>query len=82
MGTVEIEDQVLHVQYLIAQGITDARRVAVYGSSYGGYMTLMAMCKRSDVFKLGFSFSPVTDWLAYDTGYTERYMGLPSGILD
>ncbi len=46
MGTVEIEDQVAHVQHLIAQGITDAQRVAIYGSSYGGYMALMALAKR------------------------------------
>ena len=40
-------------------------------------MTLMCMAKRPDVFRLGLSFSPVSLWEAYDTGYTERYMGLP-----
>ena len=78
MGTVEIEDQVAHVKYLVEKGITDPKRVAIWGSSYGGYMTLMAMCKHPEVFKIGYSFAPVTLWEAYDTGYTERYMGLPS----
>lgn len=77
MGSVECDDQVCHVQHLVQQGITDANRVAVWGSSYGGYMVLMLLAKHAQHFKLGFSFAPVTMWEAYDTGYTERYMGLP-----
>jgi dipeptidyl-peptidase 8 len=46
MGTVEIEDQVLHVKHLVDSGLVDPKRVAIYGASYGGYMALMALCKR------------------------------------
>ena len=55
---MEIEDQVLHVKHLVDQGFTDPERVAIYGSSYGGYMALLAMCHHSSVFKIGYSFSP------------------------
>ncbi|KAG5490120.1 hypothetical protein JKF63_00239 [Porcisia hertigi] len=53
----------------------DAKRVAIFGWSYGGYATLLAMCQAADVFKIGFAGAPVGDWKLYDTGYTERYMG-------
>lgn len=46
--------------------------VAVYGHSYGGYMALMALAKRPDVFRLALAAAPVTFWEAYDTAYTER----------
>jgi dipeptidyl-peptidase 9 len=77
MGTVDIEDQVSHVEYLVEQKIADSKRVAIYGASYGGYMSLLAMCKHKNVFKIGYAFSPVTLWEAYDTGYTERFMLTP-----
>ncbi len=50
----------------------DSQRVAIFGSSYGGYMALMALAKYSNVFKIGYASAPVTSWEAYDTGYTER----------
>ena len=50
---------------------------ASYGWSYGGYMTVMSMLRRPDLFKVGVSGAPVSDWDGYDTGYTERYMGTP-----
>src|SRR5690606_6507675 len=45
--------------------------------SYGGYMVLMCMMQAPDVFAVGVSGAPVTDWALYDTHYTERYMGTP-----
>jgi len=77
MGTVEIADQVLGLEHLIKQGIVDPARIAITGWSYGGYLTLMALCQRPDFFKVGISGAPVTLWEAYDTGYTERYMDTP-----
>jgi dipeptidyl-peptidase-4 len=55
----------------------DPDRIGVFGWSYGGYMTLMMLAKGSDVMAAGAAVAPVTDWLLYDTCYTERYLGLP-----
>ena len=77
MGTVEVDDQVDGVRWLIEQGLTDPARVGITGWSGGGYMTLMCLAKAPDVFKLGVAGAPVTDQDGYDTCYTERYMGTP-----
>ena len=78
MGTVEVDDQVAGVRWLVAQGLADAERVGVKGWSYGGYMTLMCLAKAPDVFKVGVAGAPVTSWDGYDTCYTERYMSMPA----
>ncbi|WP_417449620.1 alpha/beta fold hydrolase [Kordiimonas sp.] len=77
MGTVEIADQVTGVNHLKGREYIDGDNVGIWGWSYGGYMTLMALFKEPDVFKAGVSVAPVTDWRLYDTGYTERYLGHP-----
>ncbi len=77
MGTVEVDDQVAAVRALAKRPYVDGSRVGIYGWSYGGYMTCMALMRAPDVFKVGVSGAPVTDWDGYDTGYTERYMGTP-----
>ena len=77
MGTIEVDDQAAAVDQLASEGLADAERVGVYGWSYGGYMTVMSMLRRPDLFKVGVSGAPVSDWDGYDTGYTERYMGTP-----
>ncbi len=77
MGDIETRDQVEGVRWLISQGLADPNRVGVYGWSYGGYMTLMCLCRAPDVFKMGVAGAPVTHWDGYDTHYTERYMGTP-----
>jgi dipeptidyl-peptidase 4 len=77
MGTIEVDDQVEGVRWLVAQGLADPARVGITGWSYGGYMTLMAMLRAPDVFRVGVAGAPVTDWDGYDTHYTERYMGTP-----
>ncbi|XP_042218680.1 dipeptidyl peptidase 8-like [Homarus americanus] len=79
MGTVEIEDQVEVLQLLAGQcDYMDLTRLAVTGWSYGGYLSLMALAQRPDVFKVAIAGAPVVSWSLYDTGYTERYMDLPS----
>ena len=77
MGTIEVDDQASAVSQLVAEGLADAERVGVYGWSYGGYMTVMSMLRRPELFKVGVAGAPVSDWDGYDTGYTERYMGTP-----
>ena len=56
----------------------DLSRVGIYGWSFGGYFAAMAVMREPDVFRAGVAGAPVTDWLDYDTHYTERYLGLPS----
>lgn len=55
----------------------DLSRVGMTGWSFGGYFTAMALERRPDIFRAGVAGAPVSDWLDYDTHYTERYMGLP-----
>ena len=76
-GKVELEDQLSGVKYLKSLSYVDPTRIGNWGWSYGGYMTLEAMFRAPGVFKAGVSVAPVSDWLLYDTTYTERYMGRP-----
>ena len=77
MGTVEVADQLAGVEWLKKQGFVDPARIATYGWSYGGYMTLKLLEKAPGVFAAGISGAPVTKWELYDTHYTERYLGDP-----
>jgi dipeptidyl-peptidase-4 len=77
MGDVEVRDQAAGVKQMIREGLADPERVGIFGWSYGGYLTLMSMMKRPDVFKAGASVAPVSDWTLYDTHYTERFLGTP-----
>lgn len=76
-GTVELEDQLAGVRWLIEHEGADPDRIGISGWSYGGYMTLMALAKAPDVFKVGVAGAPVVDFRWYDTAYTERYMDTP-----
>jgi dipeptidyl-peptidase 4 len=78
MGTVEVADQAAAVRELAEKGIIDGNKVGIFGWSYGGYMTIMAMLLEPGLFKVGVAGAPVTDWDGYDTGYTERYMSTPA----
>tara|TARA_B110000196_G_scaffold121581_1_gene105394 strand:- start:10099 stop:12324 length:2226 start_codon:yes stop_codon:yes gene_type:complete len=77
LGDVEVSDQIKGVEFLRTLDYVDARRIGIYGHSYGGYMALMTMFKAGDYFTAGVSGAPVTDWALYDTHYTERYLGHP-----
>jgi len=72
-----VRDQLAGIRWLQAQPWIDAKRIGVFGWSYGGYMTLMMLAKGSDVIAAGAAVAPVTDWRLYDTCYTERYLGTP-----
>jgi dipeptidyl-peptidase-4 len=78
MGTVELDDQITGLSYIHSNFDTDESSVGVYGWSYGGFMTLSLLAKRSSTFKVGVAGAPVVDFRWYDTAYTERYMGTPS----
>ena len=77
LGKIEVADQITGVEYLHSLEFVDKDRIGVFGHSYGGYMALMTMFKAGDYFKAGVSGAPVTDWLLYDTHYTERYLNHP-----
>jgi dipeptidyl-peptidase-4 len=75
LGKNEVEDQVTGIDWLAQQSFVDARRVGVFGWSYGGYMTLRLLAAASDKIAMGVSVAPVTDWALYDTHYTEQFVG-------
>jgi len=77
LGVVEIDDQAAGIKELVKLGIADPGRVGIYGTSYGGYSSIMAILRHPDVFRSAAASSSVTDWRHYDTIYTERFMGLP-----
>lgn len=78
MGQVEISDQVEGLHYVADKyQFVDLTRVAIHGWSYGGFLSLMGLIHKPDVFKIAIAGAPVTLWMAYDTGYTERYLGMP-----
>jgi len=77
LGNLEIQDQIAVAKYMQAQTYIDGNRIGMFGWSYGGYMTLLAMTKGADIFKVGISVAPVTNWRYYDTIYTERFLQTP-----
>uniref|UniRef100_A0A7M4FPW5 Dipeptidyl peptidase 4 n=1 Tax=Crocodylus porosus TaxID=8502 RepID=A0A7M4FPW5_CROPO len=77
LGTYEIEDQIAAARKFSEMGFVDKNRIAIWGWSYGGYVTSMVLGSGSGVFKCGIAVAPVSRWQFYDSIYTERYMGLP-----
>jgi dipeptidyl-peptidase-4 len=77
LGEQEVKDQLAAARWLRAQPWVDPDRIAVYGGSYGGYMTLLLMFQAPEIYRAGVAYAPVTDWSLYDTVYTERYMDTP-----
>jgi len=77
LGKWEILDYSDAVKWLKDKPFVDAARIGITGSSYGGYMSCLALTKGADFWTHGFAGSSVTDWLLYDNVYTERYMDTP-----
>ncbi|NXG05123.1 SEPR endopeptidase, partial [Sakesphorus luctuosus] len=77
LGVYEVEDQISAVKKFIEMGFIDEKRVAIWGWSYGGYVTSLALGSGSGVFKCGMAVAPVSSWEYYASIYTERFMGLP-----
>ncbi|XP_018557910.1 dipeptidyl peptidase 4 [Lates calcarifer] len=78
LGTFEVEDQIIAVRKFIDMGFIDKDRIAIWGWSYGGYVTSMALGAGTGLFKCGIAVAPVAKWEYYDAVYTERYMGKPT----
>ncbi|MGA8266069.1 MAG: DPP IV N-terminal domain-containing protein [Ignavibacteriaceae bacterium] len=77
LGTKEIEDQKVGVNYLKSLPYVDAKNMGVFGWSYGGFMATSLMTRTPDLFKAGVAGAPVIDWKYYEVMYTERYMDTP-----
>ncbi len=78
LGGPDLDDQAAGVKFLRQRPYIDGERVGIYGHSYGGYMSALALLRYPDVFHVAVSGAPVTDWRNYDTIYTERYMQTPA----
>jgi dipeptidyl-peptidase-4 len=77
LGQVEVDDMAAGVRALASRPYVDASRVAMYGTSYGGYTSVMSLLRYPDLYAAASASSPVTSWSHYDTIYTERYMWIP-----
>ena len=79
LGILEAEDQTAAARWFGRQAYVDSTRLGIWGWSYGGYLSLLAMTYGDgpDVFHAGIAVAPVTNWRTYDTIYTERYLSTP-----
>ncbi|MES2295806.1 MAG: S9 family peptidase [Pseudomonadota bacterium] len=75
LGKSEVADQLVGIDWLGKQSFVDAKRIGVFGWSYGGFMTLRLLEAASDKIAMGVAVAPVTDWALYDTHYTEQFVG-------
>ncbi|KUO56186.1 MAG: peptidase S9 [Sphingomonadales bacterium BRH_c3] len=80
MGGVEVADQKAGAEFLKTLDFVDPAKIALYGWSYGGYMTLKQLQADPGLYAAGIAGAPVTRWELYDTHYTERYMGDPNKV--
>ncbi|MFT4032362.1 MAG: prolyl oligopeptidase family serine peptidase, partial [Siphonobacter sp.] len=77
MGGKDLDDHVDAAKYLVEKQGIGAKRIGMYGGSYGGFMTLMALFTKPGVFAAGAALRPVTDWAAYNHGYTANILNEP-----
>ncbi|GFU48812.1 venom dipeptidyl peptidase 4 [Nephila pilipes] len=78
LGNIEVEDQLVVTSYLVSKkAYIDSEKVALWGWSYGGYTAVSVLATENDVFSCGISVAPITNWLYYDSVYSERYMQSP-----
>ena len=77
MGGRDLDDHIDGARYLVEQHQIDPERIGIYGGSYGGFITLMAMFTRPGIFAAGAALRPVTDWAHYNHGYTSNILNTP-----
>lgn len=77
LGNLETEDLIETANYLGTLAYVNRSRIGVFGWSYGGYMSSLAITKGADQFAMAIAVAPVTNWRFYDSIYTERYMRTP-----
>jgi dipeptidyl aminopeptidase/acylaminoacyl peptidase len=79
MGGKDLDDIVDAARYLVARHGVDPKRIGLFGGSYGGFITLMAMFTQPDVFAAGAALRPVADWAFYNHSYTSDILNVPQG---
>jgi dipeptidyl aminopeptidase/acylaminoacyl peptidase len=77
MGGKDLSDNIDGAAYLVKNYGIDKNKIGIYGGSYGGFITLMGLFTAPDVFKAGAALRPVTDWAAYNHGYTANILNTP-----
>ncbi len=77
MGHPELEDYLDGVDYMVEKHQGDRANIGIYGGSYGGFMSFMALFRAPDVFKAGAALRPVTDWTTYNHEYTANILNTP-----
>ena len=77
MGGKDLDDITDAAQYLVARHGANPRKIGLWGGSYGGFLTLMAMFTQGDTFAAGAALRPVSDWALYNHGYTSDILNLP-----
>jgi len=77
MGTPELEDYLTALDWLVANRSVDPDRIGMYGGSYGGFLTLMALFNQPGLYACGAALRPVTDWSHYNHGYTSNILNTP-----
>lgn len=78
MGGKDLSDQVDGAKYLVNNLGINENKIGIYGGSYGGFITIMAMFKAADTFKAGAAIRSVTDWAHYNHGYTSNILNTPT----
>lgn len=77
MGNKDLNDQLDGAKWLVKEHDIDSTRIGIYGGSYGGFITFMAMFTAPDVFVAGAALRPVTDWAHYNHIYTSNILNIP-----
>jgi dipeptidyl aminopeptidase/acylaminoacyl peptidase len=77
MGGKDLDDNIDAARWMVSQYGADPKRLGIYGGSYGGFITLMAMFTQPDVFAAGAALRPVTNWANYNDEYTSDILNLP-----
>lgn len=82
MGGKDLDDHVDAAKFIVSKYGVDPKRIGLYGGSYGGFITLMALFTAPDTFAAGAALRPVTDWAHYNNGYTGNILNLPQKDID
>ncbi|XP_029937129.1 inactive dipeptidyl peptidase 10-like [Myripristis murdjan] len=78
LGTVEVQDHIAALEYLIRLPYIDSNKVGVYGKAYGGFLSAVLLLSYGSMFKCGIAVAPVTDWRLFGSAFTEKFFGFPA----